>query len=344
MKSSSHKQVKKQCKDYSNIIRIRIQLQRLNSLIQRWPHPSLQKELLKDHKTEGRNQLEEIQRNLQVIFLSLLKKAALAGQNKVKETDFDSIDILPRRRSHLLQRLDALNDSTKIKVDKTFQVLNQNISNQVHYFLENSSKFVNKSHLVNIPENTVGYEFLKTRIGLEKAKPLFLSQVYNDQVFYVKLLNQILQEEPDVDLKNEESLLKNNQQDKSRLSLSKTSKGRRIRYTVIEKLKNFVERTRKKTYNSEEFTDFLISSLTKEVELGNSKYNLDSFLELFRDEKFETLTLKAPIKHAYRIISLSEQIKRSVPGVQTHIEMVNFFDNEGDRRLNSKLLIRIHRK
>ncbi|KAF5153141.1 Apoptosis-antagonizing transcription factor domain protein [Theileria parva strain Muguga] len=259
--------VKRQLIEYNNLLKIRVYLQKINSCIQRWPHPLLSNliaENLQSHEIQQLNQIKANLLQILKIFFSKLSKPSLI---RFKPDVFGDFDYLLRRRTYLLERLDYLNDISNFNVNRSFNVIDNNISSHIKFFHQNPEKFINKSHILNLPQNLVGFEFLSTKCGFEESKRLHIAQIYNDQVFYVKLLNYLIQndENSEIDLKNEESLIKNNQHNKLRLSLNKTAKDKKIRYTLIEKLQNFVERTNNKSFNSPEFTNLLINSLFNQL-------------------------------------------------------------------------------
>nr|BAN65257.1 hypothetical protein [Babesia bovis] len=184
----------------------------------------------------------------------------------MKESDaFASIDILPKVRQRILQRLDHWNQKTSLKIDSSFKVLSKTISSQIKHFLENTDTFLKQAKPSNIPENIIGYELLKEKLGTQEAKTLVQSEIYSDQPFYVQLLRYlaVTGHESDVNLREEESQLRHDQGDKPRMSEAKTSKARRICYTTIEKLQNFVERTTNKASTNAELADLLIRSYFK---------------------------------------------------------------------------------
>ncbi|UKK01218.2 hypothetical protein MACK_002031 [Theileria orientalis] len=268
MKNKVNKQngiVKKQLSDYNNLLKIRVYLQKLNSCIQRWPHPYLHNLATQNLPSDHNNTLNKIQNNFLQLSKLFFLKLSRTGSISLNQDLFHNFDYLPKRRPALLDRLDYLNDITNFNVNRSFKVINNNISTQIKFFHDNPDKFIKKSHILNLPNNIIGYDFLNNKLGAEQSKKLHIDQIYNDQVFYVKLLNYLIQNDntSDVDLKSEESLIKNNQQDKQRLSLNKTSKGRKVKYTLIEKLENFVERTTNKSFTSPDFTNLLINSLFK---------------------------------------------------------------------------------
>nr|PVC54349.1 hypothetical protein MACL_00003127 [Theileria orientalis] len=268
MKNKVNKQngiVKKQLSDYNNLLKIRVCLQKLNSCIQRWPHPYLHNLATQNLPSEHSNTLNQIRDNFLQLSKLFFLKLSRTGSISLNQDLFQNFDYLPKRRPALLDRLDYLNDITNFNVNRSFKVINNNISTQIKFFHENPDKFIKKSHVLNLPNNIVGYDFLTRHFGADQSKKLHIEEIYNDQVFYVKLLNYLIQNDStsDVDLKSEESLIKNNQQDKQRLSLNKTSKGRKVKYTLIEKLENFVERTTNKSFTSPDFTNLLINSLFK---------------------------------------------------------------------------------
>ncbi|CDR98014.1 hypothetical protein, conserved [Babesia bigemina] len=273
--------VRQQCATYQNLIRVRVQLQKCSVNTSRWPHPWLSKAVSSIELAPEEATYEDttaIQRNVGNIFLRLYGRlASLKKLNLADGDPFESIDILPRRRDEILERLDHWNQKTNVKVDKSFEVLNKSISSQVHYFLENNVDFLKKARPSKIPDNVIGYGLLQDKLGLQDCRKIILSELYNDQLFYVQLLRFLIQTgaESDANLREEEQQLRNDHSDKPRMSVAKTSKSRRLRYTVVEKLQNFVvsasfvltkseqERTRNKAITSPDVVDLIIRSLFK---------------------------------------------------------------------------------
>ncbi|KAK1442362.1 hypothetical protein BgAZ_403920 [Babesia gibsoni] len=261
--------VKQQCDTYKNTIRIRLQLQKYAASLARWPHPRLFRSIKgiqvpKDEEVD--EYLHEIQDNIGRLYLNLYAKLAPINELQLDGDDpFEGLDILPQRRDSILQRLDRWNHKTNVKVETTFEVLNKSISSQIRYFLENKEEFLKKARPTNLPENIIGYDILKRKLGIQQCRTAHVVELYNDQLFYVQLLRYLAQNggESEANLRDEEQLLRNDQTDKPRMSLSKTSKSRRIKYTVIDKLQNFVERTRRKAQTSPELVDLVIRSLFK---------------------------------------------------------------------------------
>ncbi|KAK1935984.1 hypothetical protein X943_000733 [Babesia divergens] len=261
--------VRQQCTTYQSLIRIRLQLQKYSTCLARWPHPWLLKnikevEVAPEERVD--EDISEIQDCIGRLFLCLYGKLIpLKNATFVDGDHFDNFDPLPKRREEILEKLDHWNQKTSLKVDKSFEVLNKSISSQIRYYLENKDAFLKKARPTNLPDNIIGYDILKNKLGLQQCRNVITTEVYNDQLFYVQLLRFLAQTgaESDANLREEEQQLRNDQSDKPRMSLAKTSKSRRLRYTVIDKLQNFVERTRKKAITSPEVVDLVIRSLFK---------------------------------------------------------------------------------
>ncbi|GBE62501.1 TRAUB domain containing protein [Babesia ovata] len=284
---------------------------------------------------------------------------------------FESIDILPKRRDEILGRLDHWNQETNVKVDKSFEVLSKSISSQVHYFLDNNADFLKKARPSKIPDNVIGYELLRDKLGLQECRKIILSGLYNDQLFYVQLLRFLIQTgaESDANLREEEQQLRNDHSDKPRMSVAKTSKSRRLRYTVIEKLQNFVvsafsglakseqERTRKKAVTSPDVVDLIISlpnglgggagtsALERgimagirrhEIFVSNDGHKFGEVVEecsgILTDGSADEVVLKVPLKHATRAVSVCESLKRRFADIKVAIELRNIFVSLPNRR------------
>ncbi|UKJ88842.1 hypothetical protein MACJ_002088 [Theileria orientalis] len=82
------------------------------------------------------------------------------------------------------------------------------------------------------------------------------------------------------------------------------------------------------------------SSLT--VEIGSGKYDLDYYLDLFKDENFKQLVIVTSLKDSTKGISLCERIKRNVR-VTSEMEMRNFLEEGTERRTLCKLVITLNR-
>eukprot|EP00371_Babesia_bovis_P000710 XP_001609357.1 hypothetical protein [Babesia bovis T2Bo] len=184
------KAVKKQTETYVNLIKVRIQLQKCSSYLARWPHPWMLKYIENDNisQEESTNEyIPQIQRDLGRILLYLCNNLKPierfhADQLHIEESDaFASIDILPKVRQRILQRLDHWNQKTSLKIDSSFKVLSKTISSQIKHFLENTDTFLKQAKPSNIPENIIGYELLKEKLGTQEAKTLVQSEIYSDQ-------------------------------------------------------------------------------------------------------------------------------------------------------------------
>ncbi|XP_955165.1 uncharacterized protein TA04730 [Theileria annulata] len=206
--------IKRQLFEYNNLLKIRVYLQKVNSCVQRWPHPFLSNLLLENLQSEQIQELNQIKNNLLLLLKIFFNKLSKSSLIKFKGEVFSDFDYLLRRRVYLLERLDYLNDISNYNVNRSFNVIDNNISSHIKFFHKNPEKFINKSHVLNLPLKLIGNEFLSSKIGPEESKKLHINQIYNDQVFYVKLLNYLIQndENSEIDIKNEESLIKNNQQ------------------------------------------------------------------------------------------------------------------------------------
>ncbi|ORM41293.1 uncharacterized protein BXIN_0833 [Babesia sp. Xinjiang] len=196
---SQHKvlAVRKQTKAYINLIRVRLQIQKCSAYLARWPHPWLLKEVASNESQPEENTedyMSELQSAIGRLFLCLYGKLNSLSKSTwyrrgfhteglhIHDNDpFDSIDVLPKRRNAILERLDYWNQKTNLKVDKSFEVLNKTISSQLNYFLENTSDYLKQAHPTNLPDNVIGYDLLKEKLGPQQCRSAILSELYNDQ-------------------------------------------------------------------------------------------------------------------------------------------------------------------
>ncbi|KAF5153142.1 hypothetical protein TpMuguga_03g02170 [Theileria parva strain Muguga] len=79
--------------------------------------------------------------------------------------------------------------------------------------------------------------------------------------------------------------------------------------------------------------------MSKRVEIGDEKYDLQEYINLFNDG-LEELVIVCSVRNSPRGISLCERIKRSVK-VNSTIEMSNFLATGTDRRNSCKLIIKL---
>ncbi|GFE55465.1 AATF isoform X2 [Babesia ovis] len=261
--------VRKQSETYHNLIRVRLQLQKYSNYVARWPHPWLLRGVAdaeitpEEHADEY---ISQLQRSIGRLLLCLYGKLKPLKELHISNSDpFDVIDVLPKRRAEILEHLDHWNQKTSVKVDKSFEVLHKSISSQVNYFLDNVGDFLKQARPTNLPDNVIGYDLLKEKLGTQQCRSIIQTEIYNDQLFYVQLLRFLNQtgDESDINLREEEKQLRNDHFDKPRMSEAKTSKSRRLCYTVIDKLQNFVERTRNKASTSPDVVDLIIRSFFK---------------------------------------------------------------------------------
>lgn len=167
--------VKRQLIEYNNLLKIRVYLQKINSCIQRWPHPLLSNliaENLQSHEIQQLNQIKANLLQILKIFFSKLSKPSNSSTNTIyhiypntifnrrfiglirfKPDVFGDFDYLLRRRTYLLERLDYLNDISNFNVNRSFNVIDNNISSHIKFFHQNPEKFINKSHILNLPQN-----------------------------------------------------------------------------------------------------------------------------------------------------------------------------------------------
>ncbi|KAK2196165.1 bifunctional Protein AATF-Bfr2/Apoptosis-antagonizing transcription factor [Babesia duncani] len=206
--------------------------------MQKWPHPFFQKIFQNDTDST----LNAAHDNLARLFLSLFNKIEPLAHAKINlDNPFASFDLLEQKRRGILQKLDHWNQKTSLKVEGDFEVLNQTISSQIGNVVENVSNFMNKTRIVNLPDRIIGHACMTKKLGAEGARKIHVEQIYSDQAFFVTLLKNYVQVEESAAgyLREQEQLLKSQNQDKPRMSLCKVSKARKLHFDVIEKLQNF---------------------------------------------------------------------------------------------------------